>query len=170
MRIGSTHVLLTSIVLISSLASAQQMRSISEQATTIKISVSVEGEGPGGLFAQEAEDLSTQQLGSLNSLLTTAIQHQLKNHQLVPGKEPEAHEFLSVVAAKVRSPGNRVFFVASSELSVGTLAKGGHLDSLTHDVIVEPTLPRLASAVAYYLSAIELRGLLGLIDAGPQRR
>ena len=161
-------ILIPILTFVSTPSRAQQARQpSSEQEKTINVSLAVEPEGPGGLFAQAAEDLTLQEVTNLSSLIAARIQ-QLKNHKIVPDSERQTHLFLSVVVAKLRLPGGRTWFVASSALSIGTLE--GSLGSLTHDVIVERDLQKLASAVAYYLTAVELRGMVGRIETGPKRR
>jgi hypothetical protein len=77
----------------------------------------------------------------------------------VPENYDETHLFLSVVADKFGS-GGKAYFAVSSALSIGEVQTT--VGSLTHDVIVEPSLEKTAQAVAYFLSAVELRGITGL--------
>lgn len=127
----------------------------SNQQRDIRITLSVEKEGPGGQFAQAGTDLTDAELATLRSKVEDLL---LKaNHSLVPEDYAADHLYLSVVTEKIETASGSTYFAVSSALSVGR--KQGNIGSLTHDVIVESTLDATARAVVYYLLAVELRGI-----------
>lgn len=130
------------------------------QERDIKITLTAEKEGPEGQFAQSGTDLTDAQLATLRSNIEDRI---LKaHHSLVPEDYAANHLYRSVVTEKIQAANGKSYFAASSALSVGK--KQGNISSLTHDVIVESTLDATARAVAYYLTAVELRGMTGGLD------
>jgi hypothetical protein len=137
-----------------------QAQTSNQQPRDIKITLSVEKEGPNGQFAQAGTDLTNAELATLRSSIEDRL---LKaNHLLVPEDYATDHLYLSVVTEKIKTAGGPTYFVVSSALSVGKTQ--GNIGSLTHDVIAESTLDATARAVVYYLLAIELRGVTGNLN------
>src|SRR5215472_2383354 len=116
------------------------------------LTLTVESEGPGGMYAQSGTDLSGSEVSKLRSLIEKNL---LRSHRLVPSEYTDSHLFLSIVAMKLTTPGGKTYFAASSALSVGTVQ--GNLGSLTHNVIVQSDLTKMAAAVSFYQSAFELQ-------------
>jgi hypothetical protein len=134
-------------------------RAAAQEKPGIKITLSVEKEGPGGQFSQSGIDLTDAELATLRSNIEDRI---LKlKHDLVPEDYSGSHLFLSIVAEKLQTPDGKTYYLVSSALSIGK--KSASIGSITHDVIVEPTIDMTARAVTYYLSAVELQGALGNI-------
>ncbi|SRR5258708_6385542 len=130
------------------------------QKSPIDITLTVENEGPVGLFSQLGTDLNERELAQLRSAIEKKILDFKMKHRLVPQDYNKSHFFLSIVVTKVEGSGGRKYFVVSSALSIGRVK--GTIESITHDVIVEPSLQRMASAIGYYLSTAELRAVLKL--------
>lgn len=130
------------------------------QKSPIDITLSVENEGPGGLFSQLGTDLNHEELTQLRSAIEKKILGFKMKHRLVPQAYDKSHLFLSIVVTKVEGSGGRKYFAVSSALSIGRVK--GTIESVTHDVIVEPSLQKMASAIGYYLSTAELRSVLKL--------
>jgi len=136
-------------------AIAQQPRN-SQKA--IRVILRVEGQGPGGLWMQAGEDLSSAELTQLRSLISTEIEA-LQNHKLVSPDDKSDDLGLLVVAEKLQV-GRASFVVLSTAL---TLAKADGNDLfVTHGVIAASNLMAAAKAVAGHLVSAEFRGALGL--------
>ena len=130
----------------------------SVQETAVKITLSAQKEGPAGLFSQVGTDLTDSEIAALRSLIGQKIVGLDVKHELVSENYDQRHLFLSVVCVKFVSDG-KTYFAVSSALSIGKVQTT--VESLTHDVMVEPSLETTARAVVYYLSAVELRGITG---------
>jgi hypothetical protein len=132
---------------------------LTAQNSDRKITITVEKEGPGGMFSQPSVDLSDSEIAKLRSGIDDGV---LKSkHKLVAEDYDQDHLFLSVVAEKLKMPDGKFYYVVSSELGVGK--KSQWIGTLTHDVIVEPTIELTSRAIVYYLSSAELQGMLGNI-------
>jgi hypothetical protein len=135
------------------------VRACAQEKPDIKITLTIEKEGPRGMFSQYGIDLTDAELATLRSNLEDQI---LKaKHDLVPEDYDGTHLFLSVVAEKLKTSDGKTFYLVSSALSVGK--KSESIGSLTHEVIAEPTIDATARAIAYYLASVELQGALGEI-------
>jgi hypothetical protein len=133
------------------------VRTGAQETPDIKITLTIEKEGPGGMFSQSGIDLTDAELATLRSNLEDQI---LKaKHDLVPEDYDGTHLFLSVVVEKLKTSDGKTFYLVSSALSIGK--KSESIGSLTHDVIAEPTIDATARAIAYYLASVELQGALG---------
>lgn len=147
------------IAMLTQLCDSQTIYRGSVQQTAVKITLSVEKEGPAGLFSQAGTDLTDSEIATLRSLIEKKIIGLDLKHELVSDSYDQPHLFLSVVGVKFVS-GGKTYFAVSSALGVGKVQT--KVESLTHDVIIEPNLETTARAVVYYLSSVELRGITGL--------
>ncbi len=132
----------------------------SQKAGPIEISILVEREGPGGLAVQAGpEDLSEDEIEKLSTLVTEEV-NKLPHHRVVARSDNVPHVDLSVVVEKIPAHNpEMVWIVASSVISIG--ARNVHEELLTSNVVAERSLRTVARAVAYYLQAAELTGMLG---------
>lgn len=130
-----------------------------QQPNRIPVSVAVDSEGPEGLWAQSAVDLSKLQLQELGNLMKAEISKQ-KDIRLVETKDPRDHVHVAVVAAKVECSGRR-WFLASSVVSIAT-AKGEDI-FVTHDVIAGTDLASVARSTSFYLASIKIRLALRIV-------
>src|SRR2546428_3185414 len=120
----------------------------------IKVIVKVDSEGPEGLQVQDAKDLCSAELMQLRSLIRAEVA-KLKDHVLVPPDEKSDAIGLIVVAGKYR---NSMILLSS----VITIAKADGTDVfVSHDVIAVRKLELAAKAVAFYLTSVEFRTILG---------
>jgi hypothetical protein len=156
-RLSLTLALICFIVTSSVTSGSSQ---VAGQKSPINITLTVENEGPGGLFSQLGADLNQGELAEFHSAIEKKILGFKMKHRLVPQDYDKSHFFLSIIVTKLELPGGRNYFAVSSALSIGKVK--GNIESLTHDVIVEPSLQQMASAIGYYLSTAELRGVLKL--------
>jgi hypothetical protein len=143
-----------SMVVCCSTGSAQQQG----QPKPIKVVLTVEAQGPEGLWIQAGKDLSPAELKELRSLITARLR-KMSNHQLVSSDEKDNVIGLVVVAEKLQC-GRETYILLSSALTIGK-ADGTDL-FLTHDVFAQPSLTLAANAAVGQLATIELRGMLGL--------
>ncbi len=136
---------------------------VPDEKPATKITLTVEKEGLSGLISQAGTDLTDTELATLRTLIEKKIVGLELKHELVPDTYEETHLFLSVVAEKFVS-GGKTHFAVSSALSIGKVQTT--VGSLTHDVIIEPSIQTAAQAVVSYLSGVELRGITGSINPG----
>ena len=133
------------------------------QTKPIPIGVKVEAEGGGkgqGMWAQGAEDSTSGELGTLESLVAGEIRKQ-EGVKIVALTYPEDFIGVVVVAAKVPNCKTGAWYYVAS--SVVTLAKKDGTDELvTHDVLAETDLNLLAHAVAYQFTVARFRAVTGL--------
>jgi hypothetical protein len=134
----------------------QGLNGANQKPDIVGVSILVEQEGPGALFAQAGKDLSKAEIDKLRSLIVAEVT-KLPNHKIVPHSAPDLHTDLSVVAEKIGPRGN--WIIISSAITIG--GTSGKDEMMSHDVIAERSLATAAHAVAYYLLALELRGALG---------
>jgi hypothetical protein len=128
----------------------------------IKVILRVEPEGPEGLSAQAAKDLSASELTELRSLIRTEID-KLPGHVLVSANDPDEAIGVVVVAAKYGA-GRATLVLLSSVITIAE-ADGAEL-FVSHDVIGAESLPSAAKAVGFYLTSVELRGMLDALRLG----
>jgi hypothetical protein len=129
-----------------------------QQAKAITLTVEPEGTS----FLQAGDGLSKTELDKLRSLIEKRFLDSKSPHRLVAEDYKESHLFLSVVATKLRVSPSKAYFAVSSAVSIGTVQ--GHLESVTHNVIVQPDIEKMAAAVMFYLSALEFQAGTGVLD------
>ena len=149
------------LALITVLAHTPLAAQAAASTKAIKIGLMVEAEGPGGLFAQSGEDVSSQEIAELRTQIAERITGLKQSHRLVPADGKDLHLILSVVAEKV-SIGRESWIVAGSALTVATKDGGNSL--VTHDVIVAPSISAASKAIVYYLQSAEFHGAVGMKD------
>jgi hypothetical protein len=154
-RIRCCLALIASLTMVNGSRTTTQAQ-VSDQKSPRKITVTVEKERPRGEVSQIATGLTDSELATLRSLIENQIINLPLKHELVPGAYDQTHFFLSVVAEKFLA-GGQTYFAVSSVLGIGKIQTT--VGSLTHDVIVEPSLESAARAVVSHLSALDLRGL-----------
>jgi len=128
----------------------------------IRLAVTVESEGPSGLWAQSAHDLSKSQIDQLETLVRGELSKQ-QDLLLVAKDDPNDILGLSIVVEKVEGPNQAVSFVASTALAVSK--KSGDDLFVTHDVVSGPDLASVAKTVAFYFAAMRLRLTLGMMGS-----
>jgi hypothetical protein len=151
----SFMILAVAITLTVDVKGAQQAQ---KQPKLIAVSVMVESEGPQGLWTQSSKDLSKPQLQNLERLIKAEVSKQ-PDVQLVKINDPQEHMNISVVAAQLACQGKTNWIVLSSAMNIAR-SQGGDLAG-THDVITGPDLSSVARSVAFCLSSIKLRAVLG---------
>ncbi|MFZ0587424.1 MAG: hypothetical protein WBL97_20635 [Candidatus Sulfotelmatobacter sp.] len=127
----------------------------------IRLGVTVESEGPNGLWAQSGVDLSKSQIAELETLIRGELSKQ-QDILLVPKDDPNDIVGLSVVVERIGKPNEPVSYIASAALVISK--KGGDDLFVTHDVISGPDLPSVAKSVAFYFASMRLRLTLGMLN------
>ena len=107
------HVCLFSLVIVATLACAQQGTREHKQ---IPISIAVEAEGPNGMWSQSSTDLSKVQLQELENLLKGELS-KAPDHKIVDMNDSSNHFHIAVVAARLERAGGRNWFIASSAIT-----------------------------------------------------
>src|SRR5436190_9632457 len=146
------------VVFVSSIFATAQNKNATEQQGEIKLTLKVE---PENSAFTSSEPISSNEVRVLTSLIGTRIRELKTKHVLVPESDLHSHLFLSVVASKLTLRDGRPVFVVSSEISVGTLEQ--HLDTVNHNVLVQPNLTVLADGIVHQFEIIEIQGRLGIL-------
>jgi hypothetical protein len=135
---------------------------VSTSPKPILLAVTVESEGPNGLWAQSGHDLSKSQIDQLETLVRGELSKET-GLLLLAKDDPNDILGLSIVAEKADGANGSVSFVASAALVVSK--KSGDDLLVTHDVISGPDLASVAKTVAFYFASMRLRGTLGMMSS-----
>ena len=134
----------------------------SKKPAQIRIAITVESEGPQGLWAQSAEDPAKAELQEPRGSSRWNSQSK-KDLTIVTKDDPHDMLGLSIVAEKVgKRPGSGLF-VVSSALVIAK--KNGDDIFASHDVIAGSDLDSVAKGVAFYLASAKLRLMTGMIGS-----
>jgi len=145
-------VLLAVVALAPSYSSSAQ----DSKAKPVPVSFSVESEGQNIAWPAGVREVGRMDLGILTYDIRQELSKDKEGITLVDAKAPGTQLYVNVVVAQLQDR----WYVASSALEFGDEKSSG---LLSHNVLIQPSLEKLANNIALQVEGIKLQAILGTL-------